>query len=227
MTAHSVISGDPILGTLLVLLLLLLLGRNRSFVKEIARNQGRGWQTVARMSFTAIIALIAWVSAFDNWRQLTALPFHATRQWQYQRVQIDPPSDQVRTMTFVLLGVALAMTACVVARHLGGYFLQLVLTFGAISAWLPFFVIRQRFSLDLALGFTGSWSSASDVVAYLGYVVFAWGFDLSLIVISFVALLAVVSLPVTLVLDVLRLRRPRVTTEAQPFFNAIGHRAVR
>jgi hypothetical protein len=32
---------------------------------------------------------------------------------------------------------------------------------------------------------------------------------------------------VPVMLDLLRLRRPRVTTEAQPFFNAIGHRAVR
>jgi hypothetical protein len=227
MTAQSVIAGDPILGVLLIVFIVLLLWRNQSFVREIAVHQGRGWRTIARMSFVAIVGLIAWVSAFDNWRQLTALPFHATRQWDYQRVQIDPPSDQVRAMTGILLAVALVITACMVARHLGGYFLQLVLTFGAISAWLPFFVIRQRLSLDLAMGFTGSWSSVNDVVAYLGYVAIAWGFDLALIVISFIALLAIVSLPVTLVLDLLRLRRPKITTEAQPFFAAIGHRVAR
>jgi hypothetical protein len=55
----------------------------------------------------------------------------------------------------------------------------------------------------------------------------AWGVDLALIVISFIALLAIVSLPVTLVLDLLRLRRPKITTEAQPFFAAIGQRIAR
>jgi hypothetical protein len=227
MSAQSVVAGDPILGFLLILALTALLLRNRSFVREIATHQDRGWATVLKMALVSFLVFVVWVSIFDNWRQLTALPFHWTRQWDYQRVQIDPPSDDVRAMTFVLLAVALVIMACLVARHLGGYFLQSVLSVGAICAWLPFFVIRQRMSLDLAMGFTGSWRSINDVLAYLGYVAVAWAFDLGLIAISFVAMLALVSIPVTLVLDILRLRRPRVTAEAQPFFNAIGHRVAR
>lgn len=224
MNAHALIAGDGVIGLWLLILGLALLWRQRSFTREIVANHGRGWRTVAYLSLAALLVWIVWVSAFDNWRHLTAAPFAATRQWEYQRVQFDPPGTAVRAITIVLLALALVLCASLVARHLGGYILQLILVVGAVCAWLPVFVIRQRLSLDLAMGFTGSWTSLSDVVAYLGYVLIVWAFDLTLIAVSFLALLSLVVIPVMLLLDLLHQRRPPVTGEAQPFFDAIGGR---
>jgi len=227
MNVESFIASGELLGLVFLSLLVVIFARNRSFVREISRDDQPGWQLVFRLACGAMAVWILWTSFFDNWRQLTAVPFHASRQWEYQRVQIDPPGDTIRAITFGLLATTLVLVASLVARHIGGYFLQLALMLGSLACWLPFFVIRQRFTLDLAMGFTGSWTSPADVAAYLGFVVISWGFDIGLIVVSFTALLGAVALPVTLVLDLLRLRRPAITQESRPFFNAIGHRVVR
>jgi hypothetical protein len=227
MDIETFLARDETLGLILLALLVMLWARNRSFVREISEDASRGWRIVARMATGMAIITILWISFLDNWRQLTAIPFQASRQWQYQRVQIDPPSAEIRAITFILLAATLVLVSALMARHIGGYFLQFALLMGALAGWLPFFVIRQRFTLDLAMGFTGSWTSPTDVAAYLGFVVLSWGFDLGLILISFVALLGAVALPTTLVLDLLRLRRPKITQESRPFFNAIGHRVPR
>lgn len=224
MSAQAAIASDQTLGLILLATLALLWLRNRAFVRELSADSDRGWHTVTRLAVSALVALIAWVSLFDNWRQLTAIPFHATRQWESQRIQIDPPSAEVRAVTFILLAVALVLTGSLIARHMGGIFLQSILTLGAMVAWLPFFIIRTRFTLDLAMGFDGSWTSPGDVTAFLGFATLSWAFDIGLIAISFIGLAGLTAIPITLILDLLRLRHPRVTAEAQPFFNAIGGR---
>lgn len=226
MNTHAVIASNETLGVVLGLLLAVLWWRHRTFARELSRDADRGWHTVRTLTVVSIAGLIAWASLLDNWRQLTAIPFRATRQWESQRILIDPPSDDVRAVSFLLLAVALVFTGMMVARHIGGYMLQATLALGAIVAWLPLFVIRLRFSVDLAMGFSGSWTSPGDVAAYLGFAVLSWSFDIALIAVTFIALAAVVAIPVTLILDLTRLRRPRVTKEAIPFFNAIGGRST-
>jgi hypothetical protein len=54
--------------------------------------------------------------------------------------------------------------------------------------------------------------------------VLTWAFDIALIAVTFTALAALTAIPLTLLLDLTRLRRPRVSKEAVPFFNAIGSR---
>ena len=224
MSAHAAIASNETLGLIVLVTLALLWLRNRSFVHDLSADANRGWHTVTRLAVVVLLALIGWVSLFDNWRHLTAIPFWTTRQWESQRVQIDPPSAEVRAITFVLLAVLLVLTACLIARHVGGYVLQGVLAMGAIFAWMPLFVIRMHFAIDMAMGFDGSWTSPGDVAAYLGFAALSWAFDISLIATSFVGLACLTAIPVTLLLDLLRLRHPRITAEAQPFFNAIGGR---
>ena len=227
MRLDEIIARNETLGLVLLLVLLVVWRRNRSFAREMTDNAEHGWHTIARLATATLLAFIGWTSLFDNWRQLTAIPFRATRLYPSQRILIDPPSDAIRSVTCVLLAVTLVFTGCLIARHVGGYVLQIFIATGAFVAWLPLFILRQRFTLNLALGMDGSWSSPADIAAYLTFVVLSWGFDIGLIAVSFAFLAALTALPVTLVLDVLRLRRPRVTAEAQPFFNAIGSRTAR
>ena len=227
MRADELLARNDTLGFVLLAMLVLLWWKNRAFARDLTRNADHGWRTVTKMALVSLLAFVAWTSLFDNWRQFTAIPWRASRIYASQRVQIDPPSDSIRAVTFVLLAVLLVFAACLVARHVGGYVLQLLIAAGAFFAWIPFFILRQRFTLNLAMGMDGSWQSPGDVISYLIFVVLSWGFDIGLIVVSFAFLLALTAIPVTLVLDLLRLRRPRITTEAQPFFNAIGSRTAR
>lgn len=222
---EDLVAGSETLGLVLALALVAIGLRNRGFLHELTSDPESGWQHVPVLAASALGLFIAWTSVFDNWRQLTGIPFRAIRQWPSQRVEVDPPSDAVRAVTFALLAVALVLVAALVARHVGGYLLQLALFAGAVVAWLPLFVIRQRFSLSLAMGFDGSWSSAANVADYLGFVAITYLFDIGTILVSFAALLAVVALPVTLLLDLTRTRRPRITAEAKPFFASISDRA--
>src|SRR5262249_54491095 len=137
----------------------------------------------------------------------------------------DPPSHGVRTVTVVLLAIALVPVACLLARHVAGYLLQVIFAFGALVLWVPLFAIRQRLNVNLAFGFDGSWTSPLDVLGYLLFVVLAWLFEITLMVLLFSIALAVVAVPVTLCLDLLRRRRPRPTTEAAAFFGSFSQRA--
>jgi hypothetical protein len=225
MSLERVVAGSEILGAILLLVLFAIGVRNRSYLREIGSDPDRAWRVLARFAVFQLALFIAWTSLFDNWRQLTAIPFRAMKQYPSERIQIDPPSHGVRAVTFALLAVSLVLLAALFARHVGGYFLQLTLIAGALAAWFPFFVIRTRFSLNLALGFTGSWRSPVDVTGYAAFLAITYLFDIGLIAISFVVLLGVVALPVTLVLDLTRTRRPRVSGEAKPFFASISDRA--
>jgi hypothetical protein len=168
---------------------------------------------------------IAWTSIFDNWRQLIGLPYRLSQRFPSQRVEYNPPSDDVRMVTFILLGISLLFVACLVARHVGGVIIQLVLLLAAITFWAPIFIFRQRFDLNLSLGFEGSPTSLIDVGGYLLWLVGAWALDIAVIAISYTALLAVVAIPVTILLQIFRLREPKVTREADTFFASFQERA--
>lgn len=227
MRADELLARNDTLGLVLLLVLALVVRRNRSFIRELVQHDDRGWRRLARFAASAVVAFVVWTSVLDNWRQLTAVPWRAAQIYPSKRVLLDPPSGEVRFVTGMLLATAVILTACLIGRHVGGYVLQVILALGALILWLPLFIIRQRFSFNLALGIDGSWSSPADVAAYLSFVALSWGFDIGLIAVSFAFLAALTAIPVTLVLDLLRLRRPRVTAEAQPFFNAIGGRSAR
>jgi cellobiose-specific phosphotransferase system component IIC len=177
---------------------------------------------VARLALASLLALIAWGSLADNWRQLAGSPYRLIQMFPSKRVEVNPPAEWVRDITIVLLVLALVFTACLVARHIGGYVTQMALLMIAVVAWLPFFILRQRLDLNLALGFDGSWTSPLDVAGYLLFTLAAWTVDSLVLVMTFMVLLIVVSLPVTLLLDITRLRKPRVRGEANSYFRALS-----
>ncbi|MEA2528948.1 MAG: hypothetical protein QOG89_592, partial [Thermomicrobiales bacterium] len=164
-------------------------------------------------------------SLFDNWRQLVGAPFRVAQRFPSQRVEYDPPSGDVRTATLLLLGITLIPVACLLARHVAGYVLQVIFAFGANVLWIPLFAIRQRLNVNLAFGFDGSWTSPLDVLGYALFVLLAWLFELSLMLLLFSFLLATVALPVTLALDLLRCRQPRAVADASAFFGSLSQRA--
>lgn len=224
MDIDTILASNEALGVALLVILTILVYKERSFFRDVLRDPDRLWRVIARLALGSLLALIAWGSLADNWRQLAGTPYRVIQMFPSKRVEVDPPAEWVRDITIALIVLALIFTACLVARHIGGYIIQMALLMIATVAWLPFFILRQRLDLNLAMGFDGSWTSPLDVGGYLLFVLAAWAIDSLVLILTFVVLLIVVSLPVTLLLDITRLRRPRVRGEANSYFQSLSHR---
>ena len=224
MDIEHLLASNEVLGAALLAILVALVLKNRSFFRDVWRDQDRFWRVIARVALLSLLALVIWGSLADNWRQLAGTPYRVIQMFPSKRVEVDPPAAWIRDITTVLIVIALIFTACLVARHIGGYVTQLALLMIAVVSWIPFFILRQRLDLNLALGFDGSWTSPLDVAGYVLFVLAAWAIDSLVLVMSFTVLLMAVSLPVTLLLDITRLRKPRVRGEANSYFRALSHR---
>jgi hypothetical protein len=222
---EGVLASNELLGVILGAMVVAIGWRNRPFLRDVLGDPEAIWRGLARVAAVVVAGLIGWGSIADNWRQLVGAPYRATQRFASRRVEIDPPSPEVRTITLVLLALTVVLAAALVARHVGGYFLQFALFAGSVALWVPFFVVSQRLNLNLAFGFGGRWTSPLDVSGYVLFVAMAWLVELGFILVSFVILLAVSALPITLLLDLIGRRRPRPTAEANDFFAAFQERA--
>lgn len=225
MEIDRLLASNAMLGVALVVVLLAIGRANRTFIRDVARDPDRFWRLMARFALVSVLAFTVWTSTFDNWRQLIGLPYRMTQRYASQRVEYDPPSAEVRFITFILLGLALIFVAGLVARHVGGYGTQMLIFFGAMLFWIPLFVLRLRFNINLSLGFDGNLTAPLDVLGYVLWLLMAWMIEISIILATIGTLLAVVALPVTLILDATRLRHPRTNTEAAAFFASLSRRA--
>lgn len=226
MNIDTILATNEALGIALFVILSLIVYLNRPFFRDVWRDPDRFWRVIARLALISLLALIAWGSLADNWRQLAGTPYRVIQIFPSKRVEVDPPGDLVRDITIALIVVAAIFTGCLVSRHVGGYLLQLALLMVAVVSWIPFFILRQRLDLNLALGFEGSWRSPLDVAGYVVFVLAAWVVDSMVLVGSFVVLLIGASIPLTLILDITRLRRPRVRGEAASYFRALADRRL-
>ncbi|MER3439622.1 MAG: hypothetical protein C4346_19640 [Chloroflexota bacterium] len=225
MAVDTLIATPEALGAVMGLVILAFARANCGFLRDIAHDPEASWRVIAWLATISGSALLAWISVFDNVRQLIAWPYRSLQRFPSRRFEFDPPAHEIRVVTLILLLITLVMMAALFARHVGGYPLQVLLAFCGAALWLPLFVLRLRLNLNLAAGFSGQWTSPVDVVAYVAFVVLAWAVEIGVIASAFVALVAAVALPITLVLDVLHRRHPRPTNEATPFFSALERRA--
>jgi hypothetical protein len=225
MAIDQLLASNGALGIALSVVLLAFGYANSIFLRDVRRDPDRLWRIIPWTALAALGALILWISSVGNWRQLIGTPYRSLQQFPSERVEYNPPSATVRTTTEILLAITLVLVACLVARHVGGYGTQVMLLLAGVFLWLPLFVVRERFNINLGLGFGGDSRSPLDLASYILWVLMAWLVDIALILTSFTALLAAMALPVTLLLDLTRLRQPRVTAEAASFFDVLSQRA--
>ncbi|MCC6704535.1 MAG: hypothetical protein IT334_06640 [Thermomicrobiales bacterium] len=226
MDIEAILVSNEMLGVAMLTILAIFARFNRAFLRDVWRDQDRFWRIIARLALVSGLALIVWGSVADNWRSIAEYPYRYIQIWESKRIEYNPPPDWARDITVTLLIVTLVLTACLVARHVGGYIMQAVLIFPALAAWIPLFIVRQRLDFNLGLGFGGSWSSPVDVIGYLLFLVAAWVVDSLALFATFVILLMLVALPITLLLDITRLRRPRVKGEATGYFQSMSDRSA-
>ncbi|HZA36302.1 MAG TPA: hypothetical protein VE505_15300 [Vicinamibacterales bacterium] len=218
-------TGNIGLGVAMILAVGLVAWANRASMRDVLADDDPRWRAIARFAISVTLVFLVWGTLFDDWLQLIAEPYRLSRQWASQRVVFDPVPEVVRWVTVVLLLLSLVSMACLVARHIGGYAIQLGLLTVATVLWSPLFVLRQR--ADVIVGF-GQETATGDTAATVGFslfVVLKWSLGLASLLTSYLFALMLIAPVVTLVLDLFRLRVPRVTAEAQPFFAALGQHA--
>lgn len=219
-------AGDAVLGAALAVAILLLARANRGFLRDVARDEGRGWRQLPRLAATAGASAVAWITAADDWRQLLDEPLRRAQRFPSDRILLNPTPDAVRTVSLVLLALSLLALAPLVARHVGGYAVQLAALLGAVTLLAPLYALRHRFDLVLATGGDAT-PSASDLAAYLPYALIAWTLGVAVILLAYTALLMLVAVPTTLILDLTRQRIPATGHDADPFFGSLADRAAR
>ena len=218
-------TGNIGLGVAMMLALGLTVWANRAFLRDVLADDDALWRAIARFALLASLALLAWGTLFDDWLQLIAEPYRLSREWASQRVVFDPVPEPIRWVTVGLLVLSLLSTSCLVARHIGGYGIQLSLLTVATVLWSPLFVLRQRADVIVGFGQENATGDAAATVGFSLFVVLKWTLGLASLLTSYLFALMLIAPFVTLVLDVFRLRVPRVSADAQPFFTALGQHA--
>ena len=220
------LAGNVPLGIAVAVFVGVLLWANRAFLREIAGDPDAVWRHLLRGAGVLVAALLAWTTVFDNWRQLVEEPLRLSKRFPSERIVLDPTPETLRSVTLALLVISLFPIAALFARHVGGYAMQVVVLLGATISWAPLFAMRRRLDLNLALGFGGDERSPLDLMGYALFLLFDWLTVGALLVATFAALAMIVALPLTLLLDLTRLRHPRTTAEARDFFAALAGRAA-
>lgn len=224
MNIDRVMSGSTMVGVVLTLTVLAIARANRSFLRDVARDPEAVWRGLARVAGSATMAMLVWITLFDQWRQLLDEPLRRAGQFPSERVVLDPTPDAIRNASLILLATSLLTTAPLIPRHVGGYIVQIVGCIGALAMALPLYTIRVRFDLGLAFGFGGNPSDPADIVGYAIYLLVTWALLVSVILLAYASLAFALALPFTLLLDLTRRREPRTSTEAEGFFSSISDR---
>ncbi len=211
-------------GVLLIALVVWAVLRNRSLVSDMWNDPSRFWRVCTRLAAGVSALTLGWIAAFDNLYQLVAEPFRLSLKWNYQRVVYEPTGHTIRMVTLILVAATVFFLALLFTRYVGGYGLQIGLLVMAAIAWAPLYVLSQRLNVMVVQGADDSHSLPET----LGVTVF-WlvrsGLGLAIVIVTLLTGVMIVALLVTPVLDLLKLRHPGVTHEADGFFSELGVRA--
>jgi hypothetical protein len=221
----SVLLAREAIGVVLIAACLLAIMANRPFVREVWNDPSRFWRAVARLGAALGLAALVWVAAFDDWLQLVAEPYRLSMPWDYQRVVFDPVDPALRAMSASLILAALAVLACLFARHVGGYGLQVVTLILSALIWMPVFIMNQRLNAMIVQGAEAS-TTLPEVLGLSAFWIVRIALGIATIGATLMTGMMLLALLATALLDLLRLRQQRITHEADGFFGELQRRSV-
>lgn len=212
-------------GVVLILACAALILANRPFIREVRFDQSRFWRVIARLAAITGAGALLWTTLFDDWLQIIAEPYRLSMKWNYQRVVLDPVDPALRAVSVALIGLTLVWLACLFARHIGGYMLQFgTLIIGALL-WIPLYVMNQRMNAMVVEG-AGTAGSLPETLGLSAFWVVRMVLGVLTIGATLLPAMMVIALAATLLLDLVKLRTPPATTEADGFFSELGRRAT-
>jgi hypothetical protein len=198
----------------------------RAPISAAFEERDRLWPMLLRVFAAWTALVIAWISLADNWLQLVTDPYRLAQRWNSQRVVFDPVDADFRRVTLVLVGISAILAAALFARYIGGYGLQIAGLIPAVFGWFALFIFRQRFDMIVNTIPDSNERSLFDVLGFLGFWVLRTGLGIVSIAITWAVIVLLVAPVVTLVLDLLRIRSPKVTAEAGSFYAALAENAA-
>ncbi len=207
-------------GLLLLALLLALVWRQRHNLDVLFTSPQRSWRALAWLGFGSTAALALWGTFADNWRKMIGEALDINERYLSQRLVLEPVARDVRAVTLVLLALSLLTMAPLFARYVGGYGYQLALMILGGTLFFPGFFLRQRLDTVLVstLLFDLPPPLSLGMLATIIFVVLDYAANVALLVITYLGLLGLVALPVTLVLDLLRQREPPPDREPEAYY---------
>ena len=226
MAIDRLLAGNEAVGVVLAVVILAIVRANRPFLRDVFRDAEAPWRGLARLAALALCLTLVWISLFDQWRQLLDEPMRRLGQFPSERIILDPTPAPLRTVSLVLLSTLVVVLAPLVARHVGGYAIQVAGAIGSLAMCLPLYTLRVRFDFGLALGFDADPSNPLDLAGYALYLTVTWAFLTGVLFLLMAGVTFLVALPVTLLLDLTGRRQPRITHEADSFFGSFADRAA-
>ncbi|CAA9563426.1 MAG: hypothetical protein AVDCRST_MAG43-2119 [uncultured Thermomicrobiales bacterium] len=212
-------------GIVLMLVIAVVAWVNRPFLRDVATDDDRPWRFLARAGAMFAVLTGFWIGFFDNWLQLLAEPFRLSRRWELERVVIDPVDVEIRIVTGVLLAALLTLGAALFARHIGGYLLQAVLLIVGVATWIPLFIVQQRAEVMVIDGVSAS-QTLGSFAGIAAFWVLRTALGIAIVVSTLMICMMLIAPIVTLLLDLTRLRHPRITREADAFFSVLQSHAA-
>ncbi len=222
---ESTLLARQAIGVVLILLCAVAVYRNRPLLREVWHDPARFWRAIARMAAVIGIVTLAWVALFDDWLQLVAEPYRLSMPWDYQRVVFDPVDPTLRAVSVVLIVAALAALACLFARHVGGYGLQIVTLALSAMIWTPIFIMNQRLNAMIVQGAEAS-ETLPEVLGLGAFWIVRTALGMVTIGATLMTGMMLLALVATAILDLFGLRRQRITHEADGFFAELQRRAA-
>ena len=208
------------IGLALIALLLALAWRQRHNLDAPFTSPQRPWRALAWLGVASTAALVLWGTFADNWRKMAGEALDINEKYLSQRLVLEPVARDVRAVTLALLALSLLSLAPLFARYVGGYGYQLALLLLGGVLFIPTFALRQR--LDTILVSTLLYDLpplfSLGMLATIVFVVLDYAANVALLVVSYLGLLGLVALPVTLLLDLLRQREPPPSSETEAYY---------
>lgn len=218
------LASNQMLGLALGAVLLALGWTRRGLLGDLVGAPERSWRIIAWAAFLCTLAVVLWFTFADDWRKIFGELLDVREQYPSQRAVLIPVDPALRRVSFVLLVPALICGGALFARYLGGYGLQTILVLLGISAFFPLYLIRQRLDTGLAgiIEIPSLLSLAG--VAIIFYLLLDYAANIALILTSYLGLLGLAALPVTLVLNLIGQREStaRPSEGARDFYAQIG-----
>ncbi len=200
---YKFVSGDFPLTIMFLVVLGAFAQRHWSGIVDYWTEKRIFWRVVGRTTLILVVVLPLWIAIFDNWRQLLGYSLSAKTRFKSDVFDTAIPSDAVRIITFVLIGISLICVALIYARRQHGIAMLSIIFVFAAAFFYFFNGLRMRADVFLA---TTKDSLGHPTVVDTGFILF-WALGMYTIICAVIAaayawLFSVLAIPLHIIFSI-------------------------
>lgn len=223
---YELMLSNEAMGISIMLVTAVFAFAQRIAIGALFEEDDRFWKFMLRATAVISVLTMLWITISDSWLQLVTDPYRLAQRWDYQRTIFDPVDVDERRITLGLSLLAALSLAALFARYVGGYALQLGGLVVAIFGWFALFILRQRFDMIVNTVPASNDASLVDALGFLGFWLLRTSLGIVSIGLTGLVIVLVVAPLMTLALDLLKLRHPRMSADTSGFFAALERTAA-